>query len=204
MKVLIACEFSGIVRDQFIERGHDAVSCDLLPTEKPGPHHQGDVFDIINDGWDLMIAHPPCTYLSSAGLHWNNSRPERKIKTSEACTFVKSLMDSNINKIAIENPVGYLNTHWKKPTQIINPFQFGEAYLKKTALWLKNLPKLVYYNNNAAFGCNLIVKPEFYFISSGSNRRGQFSTSNEKRNKKERSKTFNGIANAMAEQWGAE
>lgn len=202
MKLLVACEFSGIVRDAFIERGHDAVSCDLLLSEKPGPHYQGDVFDIINDGWDMMIAHPPCTYLSSAGLHWNNKRSDRKRKTIDACLFVKALMESNINKIAIENPVGYLNTHWKKPTQIINPFQFGEAYLKKTALWLKNLPKLVFYNNDNVFGTNQIVNPEFYFISSGSNYKGKLSTSNEKRNQKDRSKTFRGIANAMAEQWG--
>lgn len=195
MRVLVACEFSGIVRDAFTERGHDAWSCDLLPTEKPGNHIQGDVLDSINQGWDLMIAHPPCTYLASVGLHWNNKVEGRSTKTEEALVFFAALLDANIRYICVENPVGAINTRYRKPNQIINPFQFGHPERKKTCLWLKNLPLLAPTH---------VVEPEkgwrdskgkmHYFVDS--------QTPSEKR-WKIRSTTFKGIAQAMADQWGS-
>jgi hypothetical protein len=142
MKVLIACEFSGIVRDAFAALGHDAWSCDLLPTERPGNHIQDDVALILEDGWDLMIAHPPCTYLCSSGLHWNKRRPEREKQTHEAMLFVFSLIDAPIPRIALENPVGCISSNYRKPDQIIQPFQFGHPESKSTCLWLKNLRRL--------------------------------------------------------------
>lgn len=193
MKVLIACEFSGVVRDAFIARGHDAMSCDLLPTESPGPHYQGDVFDIINDGFDLMIAHPPCTFLCSSGLHWNKRRPGRAQETEKAIEFVAALIAAPIDRIAIENPIGCLSTRIKKPDQIIQPYQYGHPESKATCLWLKNLPVLKpsqiltlpksgRWNNQTASGQNK--------LTPGPNRWA------------ERSKTYKGIAVAMAEQWG--
>lgn len=143
MRVLIACEYSGTVRDAFIAAGHDAMSCDLLPTEKPGPHYQGDVLDIINDGWDLMIAHPPCTYLSVSGMHWTTRGLRDPQLTEDALAFVRALMDSNIHKIAVENPVSVISSRIRKPDQIIQPWWFGDDASKKTCLWLKGLPKLV-------------------------------------------------------------
>ena len=204
MKILIACEFSGIVREAFRLRGHDAWSCDLLPTEIPGQHIQDNVLKHLNDGWDMVIAFPPCTYLTSAGLFHNKKSEERSIKTVEAAQFVKTIMNCAVHKIAIENPSGYLNTHWKKPSQILNPFQFGDEYVKRTCLWLKNIPKLVFYSYNNKFGTNHIVKPKYYYISSGSNYRSgaTLDPSKAKRNSSDRSRTFQGIANAMAEQWG--
>ncbi len=136
MRVLVACEYSGRVRDAFIAKGHDAMSCDLLPTDSLGPHYQGDVFDIINDGWDLMIAHPPCTYLSYAATrHWN--KPGRAELREEALKFFLDLYTSNIPKICIENPVGYVNTVWRKPDQIIHPYYFGDPVQKRTCLGLR-------------------------------------------------------------------
>lgn len=142
MRVLVACEYSGTVRDAFRALGHDAMSCDLLPTDRPGPHYQGDVFDAIGDGWDLMIAHPPCTYLCSSGLHWNKRYPERELKSSDALAFVEDLMGAPISRIAIENPIGRIGTAIRKADQIIQPYQFGHDASKQTALWLKGLPKL--------------------------------------------------------------
>ncbi len=142
MKVLVACEYSGVVREAFRRRGHDAVSCDLLPPDDAGPHHQGDVREIINDGWDLMIAHPPCTYLCSSGLHWNKRRPERAAQTEEALEFVRFLLEAPISRIALENPIGCISTRIRKQDQVIQPWQFGDDASKKTALWLKGLPKL--------------------------------------------------------------
>ena len=142
MKILIACEYSGTVRDAFIRRGHDAMSCDLLPTDAPGPHYQGNVADIINDDWDMMIAHPPCTYLCSSGLHWNKRRPERAAQTEAALQFVQFLLNANIPKIALENPIGCISTRIRKQDQVIQPWQFGDNASKRTALWLKGLPKL--------------------------------------------------------------
>jgi hypothetical protein len=142
MRVLVACEFSGIVRDAFAKLGHDAWSCDLLPSERPGQHIQGDVLDILGDGWDMMLAFPPCTYLCSSGLHWNHRRPGRAAKTEEALDFIKQLLDADIPAIALENPVGCINTRIRKPDQAVHPWQFGENASKKTCLWLKGLPKL--------------------------------------------------------------
>ena len=142
LNVLVGCEYSGKVRDAFIEKGHNAISCDFLPTEKPGPHYQGDIFDIINNDWDMMIVFPPCTYLCSSGLHWNKRIKGRAEKTEEALEFVKKLLNADIKKIALENPVGCISTRIRKPDQIIQPWMFGEDASKKTCLWLKNLPKI--------------------------------------------------------------
>jgi hypothetical protein len=151
LKVLVACEYSGKVRDAFIAQGHDAMSCDLLPTDATGPHYQGDVFDIINDGWDLMIAHPPCTYLSVSGMHWTTRGLRDPKLTEDALDFVQRLMDAPIERIAIENPVSVISSRIRKPDQIIQPWWFGEDASKKTCLWLKNLPKLeMYYPNVVA------------------------------------------------------
>jgi hypothetical protein len=145
-RVLVACEFSGVVRDAFIARGHDAVSVDLLPTETPGPHYEGDVMDIIYSQdiyeFDLMIAHPPCTYLAGSGLHWNKRITGRINKTEEALIFVKKLLNANVPYIALENPVGIISTAIRKPDQIIQPWQFGHPESKTTCLWLKGLPVL--------------------------------------------------------------
>lgn len=184
MKILIACEFSGIVRDAFIKRGHDAMSCDLLPTEKPGPHYQGNVLDILNDGWDLMIAHPPCTYICNGSMNWINREPGRKEKMEAALIFVKALMDAPIERIAIENPVGKINTRIRRPDQIIKAFQFGHIFSKDVALWLKNLPPLV---------------PTY--TVPGPHRTLDTASQNPNR-AKIKSRTFKGIAKAMAEQWG--
>ena len=182
MKVLVACEYSGIVRDAFIKRGHDAMSCDLLPTERPGPHYQGDVFDIINDGWDLMIAHPPCTHLAVSGARWFKDKlPEQ----AEALEFVRRLMDADIQHIALENPVSIISSRIRKPDQIIQPWQFGHGETKATCLWLKNLSKL--QPTDIVDG----REARIHKMPPGPNRW------------KERSRTFQGIADAMADQWGA-
>lgn len=142
MRVLVACESSRTVAAAFEARGHYAMSCDLLPADEPGEHHQGDVFEIIADGWDLMIAHPPCTYLCSSGLHWNKRRPGRACQTELALGFVRALMAAPIDRIAIENPVGRIGTAIRKSDQSIQPYQFGDDASKNTQLWLKNLPLL--------------------------------------------------------------
>lgn len=180
MKVLIACEYSGIVRDAFIKMGHDAVSCDLLPTEKPGPHYQGDVFDIIDESWDLMIAHPPCTHLAVSGARWFK---EKESEQKEALDFVQKLMAATIPRIAIENPVSVISTRIRKPDQIIQPWQYGHGETKATCLWLKNLPEL---------------KPTE--IVEGRQARVHLEPPGPDR-WKNRSRTYPGIASAMAEQW---
>ena len=134
MKVLVACEYSGTVRDAFLAKGHEALSCDLLPTDSPGPHYQGDVKDILNNGWDLLIAHPPCTYLSVSGMHWTTRGLRDPQLTEYALDFVKTLMFSNIPKIAIENPVSVISSRIRKPDQIIHPWMFGDDASKKTCL----------------------------------------------------------------------
>jgi len=192
MKILIACEFSGIVRESFIARGHDAVSCDLLPTEIPGNHYQGDVFDIINDGWDMMIAFPPCTYLCRQGQRWigHPNHPNRLEKQDAAIDFFKALYNTNIPKVVIENPVGVMNVRFRKPDQIIQPWQFGHDYSKKTCLWTKNLPLLVPTN---------IVELTYIITANGQKfTRGWYEMP---RKSKERSRTFQGIADGMADQW---
>lgn len=140
MRVLVACEFSGVVRDAFIAAGHDAMSCDLIPSEKPGPHHQGDVLKILDKGWDLMIAHPPCTYLAVSGARWFYRVQKEQ---ADALEFVQKLMDAPIPKIAIENPVSIISSRIRKPDQIVQPWQFGHGETKAICLWLKDLPLLI-------------------------------------------------------------
>jgi len=207
MKVLIACEYSGIVRDAFITRGHDAMSCDVLPTESPGPHYQGDVMDIINNGWDMLIGFPPCTYIAIPGLHYLKTQPGRKKLHGLAVDFFISMYDSGIGKIAIENPIGWLNTNWKKSTQIIQPYYFGNPELKTTCLWLKSLPLLQYKLEDDLFGTKTATdrpSPNGYVIrKSGPNKGQRYNYYfRQGKNAKDRAKTFKGIANAMADQWG--
>ena len=181
MKVLIACESSGTVRDAFIAMGHDALSCDLLPADNGGPHYQGDVRDILNEGWDLMIAHPPCTHLAVSGARWFKSKPPEW--QEDALEFVRLLMDAPIPRIAVENPVSVISSRIRKPDQIIQPWQFGHGETKTTCLWLKNLPRL--RPTNIVEG----REDRIHRMAPGPNRW------------KERSKTYQGIANAMAQQW---
>ncbi len=190
MKVLVACEYSGIVRDAFTKKGHDATSCDILPTESEGKHYQGDVLDIINDGWDLMIAHPPCTHLSVSGARWFTEGRKPMYLRDEAIEFVKKLMDAPIDKICIENPVSVISSYIRKSDQMINPFQFGHMEYKRTCLWLKNLPKLKETNNVKKETDALPDKEKhrIWWIGGGKG--------------KERSKFYTGIADAMANQWG--
>ncbi len=198
MRVLVACEYSGVVRDAFIRAGHEAISCDLLPTQKQGPHYEGDVRDILKAKWDLMIAHPPCTYLSSSGLHWNKRRPERAKQTEEAIQFVFELANADIPRICIENPIGCLSTRYRKPDQIIHPHQFGHDASKATCLWLKGLPLLQKTKDVEPRYVN--GKPRWSNqTDSGQNRLGP----SEDR-WAIRSLTYQGIAYAMAEQWGKE
>ncbi len=182
MKILIGCEFSGIVRDAFIAKGHDAMSCDLLPTEKPGPHYQGNVLDIIDHGWDMMIAHPPCTYLCSSGARWWAGR---QTEQAQAIEFFLNLWHSNIPIIAIENPVGIMSSKFRPPDQYIHPWQFGHEESKKTGLWLKGLPPLM-----PSLICGK-WEAKVHKMSPSENRW------------KLRSITYSGIAEAMASQWCA-
>ncbi len=184
MRVLVACEFSGTVRDAFTRAGHYAVSCDLLPSETPGPHHQGDVRDILDMGygsrWDLLIAHPPCTHLAVSGARWFKDKREEQ---AEALEFVRLLLGAPVSRIALENPVSIISSRIRKPDQIIQPWQFGHGETKATCLWLKGLPPLV--PTNVVEGRQARVHrmppwPDRW---------------------KERSRTFPGIAAAMAEQW---
>ena len=193
--VLVACEFSGVVRDAFARCGHDAWSCDLLPAETPGQHIQGDVRDILEDGWDLMIAHPPCTHLSRAGARWWK-RPERQQPMRGAVDFVFALRDAPIHHICIENPIGRLNKEWRYPDQTIQPWQFGHPYSKATCLWLKNLPPLT--------PTKVVSEYEALLPSNvgRGRRKGQRSQPGAVHNAKDASRTFLGIATAMAEQWG--
>lgn len=201
MRVLVACEYSGRVRDAFLDRGHYALSCDLLPSESDrGDHHQGDIFEVLNGDWDLIIAHPPCTYLSVSGLHWNKKDPERALKTEEALDFVRKLMYANSPRICIENPVSCISSAIRKPDQIIQPHNFGEDASKKTCLWLKGLPLLRPTINIPGRRVEVngkIVERWDNQTDSGQNKLGP----SEDR-WKIRSRTYQGIADAMAEQWG--
>lgn len=194
MKILIACEFSGIVRDEFSKLGHDVWSCDILPSERHGNHIQCDVREILNDGWDMMIAHPPCTHLSLSGQRWFAEGKKDMQLQLDAVEFVKMLMNCDIDKIAIENPIGVLPRYIRKYDQIIRPFQFGENSTKGTCLWLKNLPLLKPTN---------IINPTKHITKSGkSYDEWWFKTcliSDLEVRAKERSRTFYGIAKAMAE-----
>ncbi len=196
MRVLIACEYSGAVRDAFRARGHDAMSCDLLPTDVDGPHYQGDVFDVIGNGWDLMIAHPPCTYLCSSGLHWNGRVEGRAAKTEDALAFVRALLDAPIPRIAIENPVGCIGTRIRKADQTIQPHQFGDDASKATCLWLKGLPLLTPTNRVPG----RMVNGKARWANQTDSGQNRLAPSADRW--KLRSATFPGIAAAMADQWG--
>lgn len=208
MRVLIACEFSGTVRDAFAALGHDATSCDLLPTERPGKHYQGDVRAILGERWDLLIAHPPCTYLSSSGLHWNkrgvtvDGRPRAEL-TEDAIEFARLFIEgaTHIPFRAVENPIGCLSTRIREPEQILQPWQYGEDASKATCLWLHGLPLLKPTNFHAP---RLVVQNDKWVMrwanqtDGGQNRLGPSDD-----RWAERSKTYQGIADAMAKQWSA-
>ena len=182
MKVLVACEYSGTVRDAFIAAGHEALSCDLLPTDAQGPHYQGDVRDVLHDGWDLMIAHPPCTHLAVSGARWFK---DKQAEQAEALDFVRLLLDAPVERIALENPISVISSRIRKPDQIIQPWQFGHGETKATCLWLKGLPKLTptdIVDGREARVHKLPPSADRWKI---------------------RSTTYKGIADAMAKQWGA-
>jgi hypothetical protein len=195
MMVLVACEFSGTVRNAFTRKGHYAWSCDLLPTESPGNHYEGDVMDVLHDGWDLLIAHPDCTYLCSSGMHWTTRGLRDPQLTEDAVNFFMRLWNAPIKHIAIENPVGVMSKRLRKPDQYIQPYEYGHDASKKTGLWLKNLPTL---------------KPTYHIeprIVDGRRRWGNQTDSGQNKltpspdRWKERAKTYQGWADAMAEQW---
>lgn len=202
MKVLVACEFSGTVRDAFTKLGHDAISCDLEPSDKPGKHYQGDVLNIINDGWDLMIAHPPCTYLTVTGNKWfkpeyKDRFPTREQDRLDAIKFFETLVNANIPRIAIENPIGIMSRIYRKPDQIIQPWMFGHECTKSTCLWLKNLPLIT--------PTNIVSKGEFVTYKSGKRMTKWYADAakfDPKTRTKLRNVTFQGIADAFADQWG--
>lgn len=180
-KVLIACEFSGIVRDAFLKLGHDAWSCDLLISEQTGPHIHGDVLEVLDEGWDLLIAHPPCTHLAVSGARWFKNKKKEQL---EAIDFFMKFINAPINKICVENPISIMSSKYRKPDQIIHPWQFGHGETKSTCLWLKNLPLLIPTN----------------IVSGRENRVFKEPPSPDRW--KNRSRTYKGIAEAMASQWG--
>jgi len=190
LKVLVACEYSGRTRDAFLALGHDAISCDLLPTDSPGPHYQGDVRDIINDGFELMVAHPSCQHLACSGAkHFYRKQKEQK----EALDFVRMLMNCNIPRWCIENPISVISSAIRPPDQIIQPYEYGDPFQKSTCLWLKNLPLLR--------PTKIVDKGKFYVSPSGKKMPDWFSKN---KSWKVRSTTFQGIANAFASQFGNE
>jgi site-specific DNA-cytosine methylase len=183
MRVLVACEYSGRVRDAFLEMGHDAMSCDMLETEKPGPHYMGDVRDVIGNGWDLMICHPPCTHLAVSGARHFEAKKASGVQ-DQALDFVRMLLNAPIKRIALENPVSIISSRIRKPDQIIQPWQFGHGETKATCLWLKGLP---------------ILKPT-NIVEGREAKVHRMPPSPDRW--KERSRTYQGIAQAMAQQWG--
>ena len=192
MRVLIACEYSGTVRDAFADRGHDAWSCDLLPSDTAGNHYQGDVRDILDDEWDLMIAHPPCTHLAVSGARWFK---DKQVEQAEALDFVRLLLDAPIPKIALENPVSIISSKIRKPNQIIQPYEYGHEATKTTCLWLKNLPPLM--------PTNIVGKGKRHVTKSGKSLPEWYNLPPSADRWKIRSATFSGIAEAMADQWGS-
>ncbi len=184
MRILIACEYSGIVRNELSKLGHSVTSCDILPTDSPGKHYQGDVLDILYDGWDMMIAHPPCTFLCNSGVRWLTGNPERWYNLGLATTFFNMLLSSNIPKIAIENPIPHKHAKLPRYSQIIQPYHFGHTTSKSTCLWLKGLPPLMSTLIQSKITYDIHKEPP------------------ELDRAKKRSKTFLGIAQAMATQWG--
>lgn len=223
MRVLVACEESQAVANAFRELGHEAYSCDILPCSGSHPeyHYQQDVFEVIDKGWDLMVAHPPCTFLSASGVAWlshpddrelpfndrrpNPKFPNRRQDMADSIEFVKKLWDAPIEKIAIENPIGMLSSSWMKPTQIVQPYFFGDEATKSTCLWLKNLPKLE--------ATDVVGKGERFVWTDKKHGKVKsqpmwyYQALRQAKTKQERqslrSKTFQGIANAMASQWSA-
>lgn len=192
MRVLIACEYSGTVRDAFIAQGHDATSCDLLPSDRPGPHHQGDIVDILRDDWDLMVAHPPCTHLAVSGAkHFAQKQADGR--QAAALDFVRLLLAAPIPRICVENPVSIISTRIRKPDQIIQPWQFGHAATKTTCLWLKGLPLLA--------PTNIVDKGARHVTKSGKSLPTWYNLPPSADRWKIRSATFQGIADAMAAQW---
>ena len=196
MRVLVACECSGVVRDAFIKAGHTALSCDLMPTDKPGPHYQGDVMDIIGGGWDLMIAHPPCTHLAVSGArHFAKKRADGR--QQQGIDFFMALVRAEIPRYAIENPIGIMSSIWRKPDQIIQPWEYGHSVTKSTCLWLKGLPLLE--------PTNIVDKGTIWVAKSGKRMSQWYYDSSclkPKEREKMRNTTFQGIADAMAQQWG--
>lgn len=207
MRVLVACEYSGTVRDAFLRAGHDAMSCDLLPTDAPGPHYEGDVLDVLGDGWDLLIAHPPCTYLTNAGVRWltdgvkdgshvkMRKAIERWAELLDAAVFFRLLLDAPIERVAVENPV--MHRHARKlvgrpADQIVQPYHHGHTETKATGLWLRNLEPLRPTND---------VKAETYALPYAERARVHYAAPGPDR-WKIRSTTYSGIAQAMADQWG--
>lgn len=197
LRILVACEYSGSVRDEFIKQGHDAVSCDILPTESAGPHYQGDILDILNDGWDMMVAFPPCTHLACSGARWFKAKREDGRQQS-GIDFFMALANAPIPKIVIENPVGIMSTEYRKPDQIIQPWQFGDEAQKTTCLWLKGVPPLEH--------TNVVGKGEFVQFTSKNGKKTRMAKwyNDARGDGKKRSATFGGIARAMAEQWGVD
>ncbi len=197
VKVLVACEFSGIVRDAFIRGGHEAMSCDLLETESPGPHYKGDVLDVLDGGWDLMIGHPPCTFLTVSANKWmaHPKFPNRAQDREKAIEFFMALYNAPIPKVAVENPIGVMSSSFRKPDCIVQPWMFGHGETKATCFWLRNLPPLVPTHINNGDLLTQKAPPE------REQRLHKLPPSKDRW--KERSRTYPGIAQAMADQWGS-
>lgn len=194
MRILIACEFSGIVRDAFRELGHDAISCDLEPSERPGPHYQGDVRDLLCEPWDMMVAFPPCTHLCASGARWFAEKRENG-RQAEGAAFFMEMVNAPIPRIAVENPVGIMSSTYRKPDCIIQPWQFGDPFSKRTCLWLKGLPPLL--------PTCTVYAGDMYYLSTGGKRMPKwYALAPHKERRAIRSRTFPGIARAMAQQWG--
>jgi len=200
MRVLVACECSGRVRDAFIAKGHDVMSCDILPSETPGPHHQGDVLPLLDDGWDMLIAFPPCTHIACSGAAWFEQK-RADGRQQAGIDFFMRMADAPIDRIAIENPVGIMSREYRKPDQIIQPYHFGDEFQKTTCLWLKNLPPLEHWKTDYLFGKSTHVgRGEMVTYASGKVMPKWYASL--RGDGHSRSRTFQGIANAMASQWG--